>query len=170
MKKTITIFLILLFVFSKMIFAKGGLGPCLASCCIGPRIGLEMNEGSRIRNTEWLGFIVGAVASSMAGRLIYVIDPVNGRTMNEIRKEENLGGVDVKAAKPEHTDYFLSGLGSFCIGPRVGLEMNDGRKIRTVEWFLLAPIVSIVPAVIISAEAYSGKTMSEIAQEENLDQ
>jgi hypothetical protein len=34
---------------------KGGMGPCLASCCLGPRIGLEMNEGKSVETLEILG-------------------------------------------------------------------------------------------------------------------
>lgn len=38
--------------------AKGGAGPFFASCCLGPRIGLELNEDVRIETDEWLGIIV----------------------------------------------------------------------------------------------------------------
>jgi len=34
---------------------EGGAGPCLASACIGPRVGLEMNEGKKIQTSEWIG-------------------------------------------------------------------------------------------------------------------
>lgn len=45
---------------------KGGCGPFFGSCCLGPRIGLEMNEGVAIKWYEWLnpigiGVIIGAV-------------------------------------------------------------------------------------------------------------
>ncbi|MFH1897682.1 MAG: hypothetical protein ABH886_05515 [Candidatus Desantisbacteria bacterium] len=33
---------------------KGGTVPAIASCLLGPRIGLEMNEGSSIRTEEWV--------------------------------------------------------------------------------------------------------------------
>jgi hypothetical protein len=59
-------------------------------------------------------------------------------------------------------------LASCCIGPRVGLEMNDGRKIRTLEWLTLVPVVNIVTILMQCYEAYQGKTMSEIAAAEKL--
>ena len=38
---------------SSSVFAdgtkKGGAGPFFASCCIGPRVGLELNEGKSIK-------------------------------------------------------------------------------------------------------------------------
>ena len=45
---------------------KGGCSPMFASCCLGPRIGLEMNEGAPIKGYEWLniigiGRLIGAV-------------------------------------------------------------------------------------------------------------
>ncbi|MFH1860192.1 MAG: hypothetical protein ABH870_04150 [bacterium] len=33
---------------------KGGMTPAFASCLLGPRIGLEMNEGTPIRMEEWV--------------------------------------------------------------------------------------------------------------------
>jgi len=55
-----------------------------------------------------------------------------------------------------------------CLGPRIGLEMNEGRDIRLLEWLTLVPIVGIVTKLMMVFEAYQGKTMSEIAAEENL--
>ena len=37
---------------------KGGAGPFFASCCLGPRIGLECNEDKPIETDEWLGLII----------------------------------------------------------------------------------------------------------------
>ena len=59
-------------------------------------------------------------------------------------------------------------LGSCCLGPRIGLEMNEGRQVRTLEWLLLVPYVGLFTRLWMSIEAYDGKTMSEIAAEENL--
>lgn len=39
-------------------FAKGGVTPGMASCCLGPRIGLEMNEGIPIRTEEWINAFI----------------------------------------------------------------------------------------------------------------
>ena len=59
-------------------------------------------------------------------------------------------------------------LGSCCLGPRIGLEMNEGKRVRTLEWVRLVPIVGLFAHLWISVEAFQGKTMSEIAKEENL--
>jgi len=146
---------------------KGGVGPCLASCCIGPRVGLEMNEGTKIRQMEWIAFIGGMIFSPI--RLVNTIDPVTGKTMDEIRVKENLGGNPINATPPKQKGGIMPFLGACCLGPRVGLEMNDGRKVRTMELLTLVPVVQIVPIVLIAAEAYQGKTMSEIAAKERLD-
>ena len=34
---------------------KGGVMPGLTSCIVGPRVGLEMNEGKSVKMVEWLG-------------------------------------------------------------------------------------------------------------------
>lgn len=36
---------------------KGGTTPCLVGCCLGPRIGLEYNEGKEIETSEWLELV-----------------------------------------------------------------------------------------------------------------
>ncbi|MBI5417952.1 hypothetical protein HZA55_08420 [Candidatus Poribacteria bacterium] len=46
--------------------------------------------------------------------------------------------------------------------------MNDGKKIRTVEWLSLVPIVNMFSVLYQAYEAYQGKTMSEVAAEEKL--
>jgi len=38
--------------------SAGGAGPFFASCCLGPRIGTEYNEGKAIEVDEWLGLII----------------------------------------------------------------------------------------------------------------
>lgn len=41
---------------------KGGCMPAALSCCLGPRIGLEYNEGIPVEGTEWLRLIyIGAL-------------------------------------------------------------------------------------------------------------
>ncbi|HOW27709.1 MAG TPA: hypothetical protein PK876_04305 [Elusimicrobiota bacterium] len=114
--------------------AKGGCGPFFASCCLGPRIGLEMNEGKEIKVIEWLRLIIPSpILAIFQGA------------------ENGVGG------------YFAS----CCLGPRVGEQLNK-RKIRTLEWLRLVPVVSIVAAVIVAAEAGQGKTMIEIEAKEGL--
>ncbi len=57
---------------------------------------------------------------------------------------------------------------SLCLGPRVGLEMNEGKKIRTLEWLHLVPVVGYIAIIFETYEAYTGKTMSEVASAESL--
>lgn len=148
--------------------AKGGVGPCLATCCFGPRAGVQMNEGTKIRNMEWMALVANAVASPL-GTAMLLWDPITGESMNSIKQDENLGGPQILAKAPENKGGINSCLIGYCFGPRVALEANDGRKIRTLEWIALVPVVNIVPTVIMLNEAYTGKTMSEIAAEEGLD-
>lgn len=146
---------------------KGGVGPCLATCCIGPRVGLEMNEGTKIRNMEWVAFIGGMVFGPI--RLVNVIDPVTGKTMDEVRAKENLGGNPILAKEPKQKGGFIPLLGACCLGPRVGLELNDGRKVRNMEYLALVPVVQVVPMVLMAVEAYNGTTMTQVAAAEGLD-
>lgn len=120
--------------------AKGGVGPCLASCCLGPRIGLEMNEGQPIEIMEvlplapYVGFLARLWVSYDYGY--------------------NAGG----------GKGFLA---SCCIGPRVGKEIGE-RKVRSLEKLRLIPVINIYPWIATSMEAFGGKTMTEIEEEENL--
>ena len=155
--------LCLLAMMSSTLLAKGGVMPFLASCCIGPRVGLEMNEGSQVRNMEWIAVAVNIFTG--AGGIINGIEPAMGKTMNEARAQEGLGGRAVRAAAPKEKGGVLPFLAGCCLGPRVGLELNDGRDIRFIEWLSIIPLVRLVPAI----EAASGKTMSEIAVAEGLD-
>lgn len=164
--RKIVIMLLIVALFSQgLVYAKGGLGPCLASCFLGPRIGLEMNEGSKIRNAEWLALVASLVAGM--GWAVNMWDPMNGKSMNQIRRTENLGGVAVTARAPKQKGGLGAGLAGCCFGPRVGLELNDGRKIRTMEWIGL--VIPGVPQLLIGFEAMQGKTMSQIAAAEGLD-
>ncbi len=61
---------------------------------------------------------------------------------------------------------FLPAIATCCLGSRVGLEMNEGRKIRLMEWLQL--VISPIPQIWMAIEAYDGKTMSEIAASEGL--
>ena len=116
--------------------------PGLVSCILGPRIGLEMNEGEEVEDIEW-AMLLDYVATGGLVRLYVAYDH------------------GYKSAE-------LSGcLASWCLGPRVGRELPE-RKIRTKEWLQCIPVVGIVPRALIALEAYHGKTMTEIAEEEGL--
>ena len=120
--------------------AKGGAGPCLASCCLGPRIGLEMNEGDAVEMMEIL-------------RLVPLINVVAILYVSYDYGYKAAGGKGF--------------LASCCLGPRVGREL-DGRSIRTIEWLRLVPVVNLYAWAAVSMEAYGGKTMAEVAEEESL--
>ncbi|MDI6841123.1 MAG: hypothetical protein QMD71_09830 [bacterium] len=63
---------------------KGGINPFLASLLIGPRVGLEMNEGKTIETTEWIdfflthGLVSGYQAYQNAGCTECLLVPVCG--------------------------------------------------------------------------------------------
>ena len=144
MKKMISIMVCLCMLAALVpapVHSAGGAGPFFASCCIGPRVGLEMNEGKSIKSIEWTAFIVNLFLAPI-GNLIAAI---------------SLGG-------PNGTGGFFA---SCCIGPRVGEQLKK-RRIRTWEWLRLVPVVNIVSAVVVAVEAGSGKTMVDIESKESL--
>ncbi|MFA4838233.1 MAG: hypothetical protein WC703_01990 [Candidatus Neomarinimicrobiota bacterium] len=60
MKRTL-VFVTLFLVLVGQVFAqteKGGVKPCLATCLVGPRVGLEMNEGKKIETIEMVACFV----------------------------------------------------------------------------------------------------------------
>ena len=125
---------------SSPLLAKGGAGPCLASCCLGPRIGLEMNEGVKIELVEFL----------------QLVPAVNGAIRLWIAYDYG------------YTNAGMSGcLASYCIGPRVGKELNE-RNVRTIEILRLIPVINLYAWIACGMEAYGGKTMTEAEEEENL--
>jgi len=135
----------------------GGIGPALASCLIGPRVGLEMNEGNdEIHLGEWIALGESIVGSSATGPL----RPVGNLIVTGSRAymAYEMGG---------KTNSLEGALASYCIGPRIGNEINY-RKIRNKEWLLLIPCINIYPLISIPLEAYRGKTMTEIEIEEGL--
>lgn len=170
--KKIYIVLCLLILVSTFVYSKppkGGFVPCLSTCCLGPRVGLEMNEGTKVTNDEWLGLISGILLGVNVNTYMSSYKAFTGESMNEIKDREKIGGPLITASQPKETGGFVPALASCCLGPRIGLEMNDGRKVRSMELFTLVPIIGIVPAVMMAYEAYEGKTMSEIAENEELD-
>lgn len=169
MKKIVIALLVLLMAFPAATFAKGGLGPCLATCCFGPRVGLEMNDGKSVRLMEWLTLLVDnfAVPGFYIGRTVNSLESAFNKGMNETTTAENLGGPQIKSNGPKLGGGWTPFLASCCLGPRIGMELNDGRRIRNIEWLTL--VVPVVPTLIIALEASKGKTMTEVAEEEGLD-
>ena len=125
--------------------AKGGAGPFFASCCIGPRVGLEMNEGKEIKGAEWVRAFAGFVP--YIGGIIWLVVVV--------MQGSNTG--------------FNGVMAECCIGPRVGMELKE-RRIRSIEWASAIPLIGIIPRIMISSDAARGSTMSEIEVKENLKQ
>lgn len=166
MKRKITLLLIAGLFLMNILAAKGGVTPFLASCCLGPRIGLEMNEDRSIRTMEWLRIV------PYIGWIPAVIDGVNafdGKSFNNHLVKE-VGGSEIEVATPPETKGGITPLlASCCLGPRIGYELNDGRSIRTVEWLTIVPYVGYIPRLFIALEAFDGKTMKEIAAKERLD-
>lgn len=75
---------------------------------------------------------------------------------------------DPAAVKPPERKGFAkwkSGIAGLLIDNRVGLEREESRAIRTVEYWTILKLPLILPAI----EAYRGRTMSEIVREEGLD-
>jgi hypothetical protein len=58
-------------------------------------------------------------------------------------------------------------LAGYCLGPRVGAQLNE-RRIRTIEWLQLVPVVNLYAWVAMGLEAYNGTTMTEIETLEGL--
>jgi len=138
---------------SKKVSNPGGIGPALASCLIGPRVGLEMNEGNNeIHLSEWIALGGSLVGGSATG----ILQPIGSiiTTGSRAYMAYEMGG---------KTNGLEGALASYCLGPRIGNELHY-RKIRKNEWLQLCCIGSIF----ISLEAYNGKTMTEIEIEEGL--
>ena len=138
---------------SKRVTNPGGIGPALASCLVGPRVGLEMNEGNdEIHLSEWIALGGSMLGGSATG----IMQPVGNliTTGSRAYMAYEMGG---------KTNGFEGALASYCLGPRIGNELHY-RKIRKNEWLQLCCIGNIF----ITLEAYNGKTMSEIEIEEGL--
>lgn len=118
---------------SAMAQEKGGCVPAALSCFLGPRIGLEYNEGKPVKASEWL-------------RLVGI-----GVLINDYEAFQKNGCMGCLL------ENFL--------GPRVGRQYNY-RNVRIVEWITL--VASPIPQVIMAFEAFQGKTMIKIEQQENL--
>ena len=59
---------------------------------------------------------------------------------------------------------------SFCLGPRIGLEYNEGRKLRSSESICWIPFFGWALHILNAYDAYKGKGMSEVVAEEGLDE
>lgn len=136
---------------------KGGIVPALASCMIGPRVGLEMNEGNdTIYQSEWIALGGSVVGSALTGYFAPLGSAISVGTRAYMAYD--MGG---------KSNGLEGALASYCLGPRVGNELHY-RKIRTLEWLQLVPCVCIYPMIALPLEAYKGKTMTEIEIEEGL--
>lgn len=138
MKKIISGFL-LVALFSGVCFAKGGMGPCLASFFLDPRAGYMINDN----NSEWVVPVVVNLLVGPPGIGLYAcIESGFGA---------GCGGCCL----------------SSCMTP-TGWAQLETYKIRSREWLRLVPIYGLVVQVQDSLEAKDGVTWSEIVEEEGL--
>ncbi len=78
----------------------GGPWPFLASCCIGPRVGLQMNEGVALRDYEQFAWL--PVVGWFGYRFYMAWEAGQGRTFSEIAAEENLlPSAEAKPGEPQ---------------------------------------------------------------------
>lgn len=76
---------------------------------------------------------------------------------------------DPRAMKPEERRGFAkwkSGMSGLLIENRVGLEREESRGIRTIEYWSILRVPLIIPAI----RAYQGQTMSQAVRDEGLDE
>lgn len=73
----------------------GGPWPFLASCCIGPRVGLQMNEGVAVRDVEQFSWL--PIVGWFGYRFYMAWEAGQGKTLSEIVAEERLGPGDAVA-------------------------------------------------------------------------
>jgi hypothetical protein len=145
MNKKIIFTAVVLMIMSVNVSAKGGAGPCLATCLLGDtRLGLAMNQGEQIETIDWI---------NLASNFIPFVGPV------------------LKLYVAYEAGYKPSGATGCCVayiwGPRPGRMFTD-YKLRTKEILLCIPVVNIYPIIALPCEAYNGKTLTEVIQEENL--
>jgi hypothetical protein len=142
MKKFVLIALTMAVFAETSVQAAGGVAPCLATCLLGDaRIGLYMNDGKPIETTDWI--IFGLDVVSGLGTFVAAYDAYS--------KSNSMKGCCV--------GYFW--------GRRAGGEINN-YKLRSKEILMCIPIVNIYPCIAIPLEAFGGKTMTQVIEEENL--
>ncbi len=136
----------------------GGIWPFFQSCCFGPRVGLEANEGDPVRPVEIVDFVLfrhwGLLFGVEVG--VKILFDINFPFWGVI--------VPVMAAQDNGVDGFVA---SMFLGPRVGMEIKE-RHIRLREWLNLVPVLNIFTRFSIAMEAYHGYTMTDIEKEEDL--
>ncbi len=154
MKKTLSVIVLLIaFMLPSTVKAKGGAGPCLATCIFADtRIGLEMNEDKKIDNYDWIRF---------GGNFIAPMIPVVGGPL----------GMAATVYTSYKNGYEQAGAKGCCVGyiwgNRPGRMFKD-YKLRSKEVMSCIPVVGICSYFSIMHDAYKGKTLTEIIKEENL--
>ena len=91
---------------------------------------------------------------------------------SEIRREAEMDIIDEKFDEKEllKRGGFRPCVYSLCLGPRIGLEYNEGRKARSSEKICLIPFFGWAWHIMNAYDAYKGKGMSEVVAEEGLDE
>ena len=142
MKKYLLVALTLMVFAETSVHAAGGVAPCLATIFMGDiRIGLYMNDGKPVEGQDWL--ILGLNVLTGLGPFVSAYEGYS--------KSQTMKGCCV--------GYFW--------GRRAGGEINN-YKLRTKEILLCIPIINIYPCIALPLEAFSGKTMTQVIEEENL--
>jgi hypothetical protein len=141
MRKRLVVLAVLAVSAVSSVQAAGGVAPALATCFLGNRVGLEMNEGKAIETNDWIRFVGGFIP--------YLGEAVPFYTSYVATKD---GG-----------NYCVA----FIWGHRPGREFKQ-YKLRTMEILECIPIVDLYPCIALPLEAYSGKTMSDVVKAEGL--
>ena len=97
MKKVLVCMFICLIAVSAFGQEKGGVVPCLVSWFVGPRVGLEMNEGKQIETLELIGIFISPVralpgfqsAGVQGGLVGCCLGPRVGAQMNQRKIRTN---------------------------------------------------------------------------------
>jgi hypothetical protein len=148
--------------------AAGGFVPCLATCFFGDaRIGLYMNDGKPIETADWIVLCGNLLGGAISSVIPPVYSSTDGNVTTTVSVSLPLGsfyaGFDAYK-KSQTAKGFCAG---FLWGRRVGGEINT-TKVRTLEILECIPVVCIYPCIALPMEAYQGKTMSQVIQEEGL--
>ncbi len=150
--RTFVFVLTLLSLLALSVYSKGGIGPCLATCMLGDtRIGLAMNDGEEIEYYDWIN--LGGSLCSVAGVVVFPLASIYPL-------------VRIYAAGTAGAERLGCCVGFFW-GPRPGAMFQE-YELRTKEILMCIPIVNFYPLIALPIEAYKGKTLSEVIEEEGL--
>jgi len=118
---------------------------------------------------SWIAAITsGAFAAQMlCAGAAFAGNPSTSPTVDvgTVTNADSSGNAPSANAKPD-AGGFAPCLMNCYLGPRVGTEYNEGRNFSTME---ILQLVASIGRIILAAQAYGGKTMTEYAKENTLD-